>query len=215
MEIKKVVNANQTYLYDFILSKDNLDFKIFFGGNLDLYWEVIDKSLDYDNYENYENKPLEFVIDQENMEVYLLFSKLYDDIINKRLEEKEESVLDEFLPLETKESLKKSYEKELDDTHNSLVKNGVISWHCDETYYEASNIVNIELVDDSIKITFIKQVESDYSFPGEISIRFRNSGSRYDPFNRLFMAHFNALQNVSVEKDEKKTGNQEKKLKVN
>ena len=32
MEIKKVVNANQTYLYDFILSKDNLDFKIFFGG---------------------------------------------------------------------------------------------------------------------------------------------------------------------------------------
>ena len=198
MEIKKVVNANQTYLYDFILSKDNLDFKIFFGGNLDLYWEVIDKSLDYDNYENYENKPLEFVIDQENMEVYLLFSKLYDDIINKRLKEKEESVLDEFLPLETKESLKKSYEKELD-----------------ETYYEASNIVNIELVDDSIKITFIKQVESDYSFPGEISIRFRNSGSRYDPFNRLFMAHFNALQNVSVEKDEKKTGNQEKKLQVN
>ena len=84
MEIKKVINDNQTYLYDFILSKDNLNFKIFFGGNLDLYWQVIDESLDYDNYKNYENKPLEFVIDQENMEVYLLFSKLYNDIINKR-----------------------------------------------------------------------------------------------------------------------------------
>lgn len=215
MEIKKVINDNQTYLYDFILSKDNLNFKIFFGGNLDLYWQVIDESLDYDNYKNYENKTLEFVIDQENMEVYLLFSKLYNDIINKRFKEKEESVLDEFLPSETKEYLKKVYEKELDDTYNLLVKDSVISWHSDETYYEVSDIVNIELVNDSIKITFIKQVESDYSFPGEISIRFRNSGSTYDPFNRLFMAHFNALQNVSIEKDEKKTGNQEKKLQVN
>ena len=34
MEIKKVINDNQTYLYDFILSKDNLNFKIFLGAIL-------------------------------------------------------------------------------------------------------------------------------------------------------------------------------------
>ena len=111
--------------------------------------------------------------------------------------------------------------KNNDDIKNYIEETSVID-EIDEptnSEQELSNIQNtnsnIELVDDSIKITFIKQVESDYSFPGEISIRFRNSGSRYDPFNRLFMAHFNALQNVSVEKDEKKTGNQEKKLQVN
>ena len=31
-----------------------------------------------------------------------------------------------------------------------------------------------------------------------ISIRFRNSGSRYRPFNLIFMRMFNELQNLTV-----------------
>ena len=37
------------------------------------------------------------------------------------------------------------------------------------------------------------------SAPGSISIRFRNSGSLYDPFNMIFMRMFNKLQNYDPE----------------
>lgn len=36
--------------------------------------------------------------------------------------------------------------------------------------------------------------DNEYLLDGLISIRFRNSGSRYAPFNRLFMKMFNKLQ---------------------
>ncbi|MCX4249590.1 MAG: hypothetical protein OSJ65_07530 [Bacilli bacterium] len=212
MKIEKVISESMG-TYDYIFTNNNLKLQIFFGGNLDLYWQIIDKTVNADNMYDYENKPLEFIIDEENMEVYLLFLKLYNDILNKKMEKGEDSPLDELLPPETKSNLKKNYDKELEDAYALLVQDGVISWHSDETYYEAANIVNIELLGGNLKITFIKQVEYDvYSFPGEISIRFRNSGSTYQPLNRHFMEHFNALANISIEKHENKKEFQEKKL---
>lgn len=198
MQIEKVLDTS-TRTNEYTFTKDNLEFKIFFGGNLDLYWQIIDKTVAADNMFDYENKPLEFVIDEENMEVYLLFLKLYNDIINRIFGK-------------TEENLYRSSDKVLESAYSLLVKDGVISWHSDETNYEEANILNIELVGKNIKLTFIKQFETDYSFPGDISIRFRNNGSTYAPFNRQFMAHFNALANVSTEEHENKQDNQEKKL---
>lgn len=186
---KKLDSANN---YEYIFYKDNLKLRIFFGGNLDLYWDIVDQSVDYDNCFDYENKPIEFIIDKDNMEVYSLFLKLYDDVLNKKVKCDEENT-DDTMEMDYSEEFKEYLHKRLDETYNLLVNDRVISWHSDETYYETASVVNIELVGEDIKITFIKKVEDEYSFPGEISIRFRNSGSTYDPFNVVFMNHFNSL----------------------
>lgn len=192
-----------TYMYSFI--KDNLKLRIFFGGNLDLSWQIIDLSVNDDNLFEYENKPLEFTIDKENMEVYSLFLKLYDDVLNREFTpEEEKSRQEELEELDLfgsrySQEFVEQMNRDLEKTYNLLVDEGIISWHSDETYYEAANVVNIEMIGEDIKLTFIEQMKSDYSFPGEISIRFRNSGSTYDPFNRIFMNHFNALASIDPE----------------
>lgn len=190
---KKLDEDTKTYEYSF--KKENLEFKIFYGGNLDLYWEIIDHNVNEDNFFDYETKPLEFIIDKDNMEIYSLFLTLYEEVINKRFESKEEQENLDLL-LDGLDTIKNFADKELEDTYNLLVKDGVISWHSDETYYEAANIADIETQEDSIKITFIEQMPSDFSIPGRVSVRFRNSGSTYDPFNRMFMNHFNALEKI-------------------
>lgn len=200
---KELDTDTNTYEYSFI--KDNLKLKIFFGGNLDLYWQIIDLTVNEDNFFEYETKPLEFIIDKDNMEVYSLFLKLYNDVINREFKSDEEKKLEEEMEeLDSfddyySDDFEKQMDKSLMDTYNSLVNDGVISWHSDETYYEAANIVNIEKVSDDIKVKFVEQMKDDYSFPGEISIRFRNSGSTYHPFNRIFMNHFNSLISLDPE----------------
>lgn len=204
MQIKKNWKED-TKTFDYSFIKDNLEFKIFFGGNLDLSWLMIDLSVNGDNFSEYETKPLEFIIDKDNMEVYSLFLKLYNDVINREFTSREEKKAQEEMEelyspdFEYSDEFKKSMDKLLDHTYNLLVNDGVISWHSDEDYYEAASIVNIELVGEDIKLTFIEQMKNDYSFPGEIGIRFRNSGSKYDPFNKIFMNHFNSLASIDPE----------------
>lgn len=204
MTVERELDEN-TRTYEYYFTKDNLKLKIFFGGNLDLYWQIIDLNVDDDNFFDYETKPLEFIIDKDNMEIYSLFLKLYNDVINKNFEsdkEKEQQEAMEELDLpanEYSEEFKEEMNRNLENTYNLLVNDGVISWHSDETYYEAANIVDIELVGEDIKITFVEQMKSDFSFPGHIGIRFRNSGSTYDPFNCIFMNHFNALSEINPE----------------
>lgn len=194
--------STKTYEYSFV--KDNLRLKIFFGGNLDLYWEITDLSVNEDNFFEYTSKPLEFIITKDNMEVYSLFHKLYNDVINREFASDEEKKLDEEMQdldiFEYTDDFKEYMDKNSNDVYKLLVNDGVISWHSDELCYDAANIVNIEMVGDDIKLTFVEQIMNDgYSFPGEISIRFRNSGSTYDPFNQIFMNHFNALNVIDPE----------------
>ncbi len=197
MKIEKYFDEN-TKTWEYVFQKNNLKLRIFFGGNLDLSWDIMDLSVDFDNFSDYENKPLEFIIDKDNMEVYSLFLKLYNDVLSKNIY-RDEIAEDDSLEFAYSEEFKTYLNKSLDQTYDLLVNNGVISWHSDETYYEAASILNMELVGEDIKITFIKQVEDEYSIPGEISIRFRNSGSTYDPFNVVFMNHYNSLSTIDPE----------------
>ena len=73
-----------------------------------------------------------------------------------------------------------------------------IEWHSDDDRYERSDCVKINKVDDTFVLEFIRPSITEDNFiyrtPGCISIRFRNSGSTYDPYNMIFMRMFNKLQ---------------------
>ena len=72
-----------------------------------------------------------------------------------------------------------NYEKLFDNS------TGIISWHDDESIFEEGNVVNIIPGDEEFVLEFVPGVKCDaYDM---IGIRFRNSGSSYDPFNIVFM----------------------------
>ena len=76
-----------------------------------------------------------------------------------------------------------------------------ITWHSDETAWLVSNILTIKEEKDIFIIEFttqeyIKGYDHDFNSPNYIPIRFRNSGSFYDPFNLIFMRMYNNIKNI-------------------
>ena len=64
MKIEKSVDELGNYEY--ILTRDNLKLKMYYGGNLDLYWEIQNTDVNIDNFETYQERPLEFTIPSED-----------------------------------------------------------------------------------------------------------------------------------------------------
>ena len=83
LEIKRYKDENNTFDY-FIKNEDNT-LRIFFGGNLDLYFCVNRKDIENDN------EIISFYITKENYTLYSLFVQLYNKIINCEIH-----TLDEF-----------------------------------------------------------------------------------------------------------------------
>lgn len=79
-----------------------------------------------------------------------------------------------------------------------LYQSGIITWHSDEHIYEDADRVKIYQENENIILEFsrppVKDEELIYHMSGSIGIRFRNSGSYYDPFNIIFMRMFHKLQ---------------------
>lgn len=209
--------------YDFYLYDEDKILSIIFGGNLDLYWTLDIRNTKTDNeikklmYTEYSEI---FTITKENYFIYSLFEDLYEDIKNARIFEKETRkinneevfILDEDLSIDNVDDIdipiKIMTEEEIEERNNEykeryfyklLFDGEKIEWHSDEEPYDIANIVIIRKVDDTIVLEFIRpELNKGKSFifnmPGRISIRFRNSGSTYDPFNILFMKMFHKLQ---------------------
>ena len=181
------------------LQEANLNLDISYMGNLDLYWTINSK-------DNVINNNI-FTITKENYALYELFEQLFIDIkdiniysgepvIPFYLEDEEE--ISKYLE-EQKEAYRKhnlaNYNKLYDDV------NKTITWYSDETNHEVANILKIKKEDECFNIEFNIQKENsiyDRDFHSEhyIPIRFRNSGSSYDPFNIIFMRMFNNLKEV-------------------
>lgn len=76
-----------------------------------------------------------------------------------------------------------------------MFKNNVIDWHSDDFIYENASRVIIKPVEDEYEIIFVKsKKEYDDGMFMTFSVRFRNSGSRYEPYNILFMDMYNKLK---------------------
>ena len=173
--MQQIVRIKDESGYDqFKINTDNGFFKIIFGGNLDLYWTCYDK-------EDEEKDRQEFIITKENYFLYKLFDKLYEDIKNNKIYYDEE---------------KNKYFESYRDT---LFKDGKIDWYSDDFYEEIASRLLIEKIDDTFKITFIKSKKEWDGIFKTYSIRFRNSGSRYAPFNICFMNMYNSLCKHSSE----------------
>lgn len=205
MKVKKRDN-NDTI----IIEEGNKSLRIFYGGNGDLYWVINDK--DYNDKE-----PYDFVITKENFNLYNLFDKLYNDIETINIydnDDEEPYVPFDFESDEEKNEyllkLKKEKEEEKElcrlfnhSNYNSLFNedNKEITWYSDETSYKVSNILKIKKEDESYRLTFSEQeyiegYDEDFHSLGNIPIRFRNSGSRYNPFNIIFMRMYNNLKEI-------------------
>ncbi len=188
------------------LEEDDKTFCLNFLGNLDLYWTLNTRD---------ESTPKTFTITKENYAVYSLFVKLFDDIENINLFDEE----DEFLPfyIETEEEKREYLEKrrrrneeekeryrKYNYSHYNELFNPIerkITWYSDETASKVANYVEITEGEDTYTLSFNQQPDiegylNDSKSEFHTSIRFRNSGSSYDPFNTIFMQMYNAMKDV-------------------
>ena len=185
MEIKKRFNKFEKCFDIEFIEKDKY-LKIFFGGNLDLYMVLENDKILPQN----QNISLYFDITKEDYEIYSIFDSLYINIINGR-------------PF-GEDSLSIDYDYKERDSYKRLVDNNLnITWISDDGPPEMEDKLEITKLDeDRYRLTFIRNDKPlDIGFKNSmgISIRFRNSGSRYDPFNCLFMQMYHKLQDIDPE----------------
>ena len=177
MNIEFLNNTFGKYLK---LTQNGNTFNILFGGNLDLYFQPVMNRMELFTSDEH----LEFKISKEDRFLYEAFMHLYEKIIN-------------YIPLEEMDSKREREYQKLKDSYRPfpLVHDKVISWHSDEEDVDTSSILNISKTEDNqIKLEFIKNKPEDDLYL-TYAIRFRNSGSTYDPFNFRFMELYNSLCN--------------------
>ena len=180
VKIKRVSNSFNTY--DYCLFDGNNAIDIIYGGNLDLYMSLRTKELiPYGEETN-----IEFNISKDNYQLYSLFDRLYNDVIEGEI----------FTDKDTdyKYNFKDKYFYKL------LVNDDkTITWRSDDEPYDTADSVTIKKDEDSYKLIFtrVSSIEEDYFKNGySISVRFRNSGSRYEPFNVNFMRMYQGIQSI-------------------
>ena len=182
----KISKENNEFGLQIFIEEENSYLSIFYGGNLDLYWAIHSNKRKLEN----DSKSDMFVITKENYELYNLFENLYNDI-------KEINLFEDF------EEDKDKYRVYNQSNYHELFdeKNKTITWYSDETAHEVSNYLKIKKEKDCFIINFniqeyIEGYDRDFSSLYYIPIRFRNSGSRYDPFNIIFMRMYERLKEI-------------------
>lgn len=183
MEIKI---CNSEFGKVIILDEKEQKMIISFGGNDDLYW-TFSSSKEPEMIEKCEIK-----ITKENYMLYSLFQKLLDDIKNINIFDG-----DVELDTETKEKYILYNYSNYQELYSS--DDNTVTWYSDETNHEVANYLTITEERDSFIVRFFRQpyIEGfleDFGYEACIPVRFRNSGSRYYPFNVIFMKMYNNMQ---------------------
>lgn len=170
LEIKK---SKTEFGYWFDIYTDDGCFKILFGGNGDLYF---DYSGDKGMLESDDSKVI--YITKENYFLFSLFEQLYKDVKDYNVY-KPDDFIDELTCQEWREDLIEA------DLYNPirLFHDNKIEWFSDDFHYDEASSLVMEKLSNRYKLTFNKSKDNNYL---TYSIRVRNSGSRYQPFNRLF-----------------------------
>lgn len=191
--VKRIQNSNCENLYDYRLENDDIVILLSFEGNLDFYMSAWDKN-------NNQQDTIIFPIDKSNYQIYSCFDRLFNTIIDATIYKTHSEDLLFFDDDEIKERLDRieRMNKRLKDsyTYKELIRDGNIVWRSDDGDIDSANTLTIEHNDDMYFLKF-KRNNRDLSF--SIPIRFRNSGSDYEPFNLAFMEFYNSLQNYDPE----------------
>ena len=166
-------------LYSITLKKEEKSFKIVSMGNGDFYWVFYDK-----NEKDINDRSGSFEITKENYQIYQIFEELYDEVKNSKIFNEESF-----------DKERKNYFQEVSN-YNDLFRDGIITWVCDEIgHIENTNLVKIYKNEDSYTIEFLLNDKEYYGH----SIRFRNSGSYYRPYNIIFNRMFDKLKDYEDE----------------
>ena len=161
---------------------------ITFGGNLDLYWNLTsEEKREVDTFE----------ITKENYFLYSLFEILYNDIVNCNLfkvYDEELSFANSSKELQMIYDRKKELNKRFSEyeEYKRLYNGKYICWYSDDDPIEDANYVKIIKKDDKYVLEFLSNKKASTLWLSN-AIRFRNSGSRYMPFNMIFMEMYNSL----------------------
>ena len=183
LEIKRSKNGHGYDVFDIIT--DNGTFEISYENNLDLYWRYIyTKSID-----KVENTKT-FKITKENYYLYCLFLELYQAIKEK----KPYKTFPNYIGEDLRNKKLKYYGR------YELYQNRTITWYSDD-FAEFANASNFQIKKekDYFLVTFVKSKTEDFNgcyFP-TYSVRIRNSGSRFDPFNFTFMGMYQCLKDYN------------------
>ena len=196
----KLTKENNDFGPRIFLTENDKDLGFVYGGNLDLYWTLHSSNVEKDN---------SFTITKENYELYRLFVELFYDLDTINIFDEEipfyldtEEEIREYLVRHQKyvEESKKRYRLYNHSNYNELYnpESKTITWYSDETNHNVANYLKIKQEKDTFKIEFFTQknkdgYDDDFKSNYYIPIRFRNSGSSYDPFNMLFMKMYNNL----------------------
>lgn len=187
MEIKR--EKDGLGFYEIKMTKDDSVLTICFGGNGDLYWDLL-------NMENMDSKDEFFYIDKNDGPIYDLFQKLFSKVSNHQIfqvNELEEAICNS--ELEKKELYnKKRIDNEELSNHpyfNALCNGGYIEWHSDNEPFEIGNrLVMVQDYAAGEIIINITRVSRHYDF---LNVCFTHSGSRYSPFDLAFYEHYKEL----------------------
>lgn len=180
IKIRKHKNDMKSFDFEFV--DDEKKLKIMFAPNLDLYMLLgTNEILPMDA-----NVSLFFDITKENMEIFTLFDSLYKDVITGNVFPDSD--------LSTRDYTK-SYEYKI-----LLDENQNINWISDDGPIEAEDRMQIvKIDDDTYRLIFQRtdqKLDCGFKSPRNIAVRFRNSGSRYSPFNSVFMRMYNKMQDI-------------------
>lgn len=179
MEITRDLNSDKTYDYE--LKKDNKTLRILFGGNLDLYLSLSDGRV----FDDRHKASITFDITKENYEIFEIIDDLYNETITANIHgEREEHEIDYSIASQYKD----------------LVNDGKIHWISDDGLRDAEDSFQLSKIDeDTYRFTFLRndnRLDFGFKSPSSISVRIRNSGSYYAPFNCIFMRMYNRLQEI-------------------
>lgn len=216
MDIKRE-KVEREGCYNFYLKEDNQILMISFCGNLDLYWLLYKQPKTIYSTEelrqiNLKEHKYTFTISKENYFIYSLFEELYNYIKESKIfiptqnnndpEEYNEYTDMDTIFTEERLNMHNNQHKQ-SPTYKSLFNEDIVEWHSDDDQYQRADTVRIIKKEESIELEFIrpKLTESNFIFrmPDTVCIRFRNSGSRYDPYNIIFMRMFQRLQDYDPE----------------
>lgn len=192
--MRVILSDNDYGTKDIHLVDENKTLSIVFAGTGDLHWII--RNTDCVETEEYTYDYFE--ITKENYQIYSLFEKLLYDIGTINI------FGDEEIKTSSDVKFQKMRERKYNMSHyNDLYDSddGTVTWVSDETGFEVANMVSIKKREDKFLIEFrtqpyIEGYDREYNTLGMIGVRFRNSGSRYAPFNVIFMRMFRGLQEV-------------------
>ena len=186
IEAKRVqIDNNSWHNYFFANGEDELG--ILFAGNGDLY---------FNSGFHRDIEEATFVVDKQNMFLYALLEDLFDDFEKCEIFKVGRPRFTTPEELQERIELINNMNQRLRDSelYKRVYSNNTITWVSDDsmsTDPEEANIVRVTKEEERFVFHFTYHERDLIS---SRSIRFRNSGSRYEPFNLIMMKFFNKLQ---------------------